>query len=134
MQHAECTHSDFHGNCIANFIPEIHEITYIGVYVKCNGTEIFCSRRLQFYVIKSFEVSLNMVSSLQVGEVSTISTMYEDTIQAAGREKATLSTQLQESRKQLMAANEDLGKMRAEIDHEVRSALKGNVSACNQRP
>lgn len=67
---------------------------------------------------------------LQVGELTTISTMYEDTIQSAGKEKAALSAQLEESKKQLMTANEDLGKMRAEIDHEVRSALKG-IQICD---
>ena len=51
--------------------------------------------------------------------------MHESSIEASSREKTMLSTQLQDAKRQLMVANEDLGRMRSEVEHEVHSAIKG---------
>ncbi|XP_077968251.1 serologically defined colon cancer antigen 8 homolog [Styela clava] len=81
-----------------------------------------------FHQRRACQDEMNELSK-KVGEMTAILSTYENTIETMSRERVTLTTQLDEARRQLLSANEDLGKMRSEIEHEVRSAVKGYKGA-----
>ena len=81
--------------------------------------------------LKQKELCANEINTLQqkIGELMASCSHYENDLEKCAKEKSNILIQLDESRSQLFQAEKQLTSMKAEVEHEVKSALKGYSAA-----
>ena len=65
----------------------------------------------------------------KIGELLASSSHYENSLEKCAKEKSMILLQLEECRSQLLQNDKDMVSMKMEVEHEVKSALKGYSGA-----
>ena len=80
---------------------------------------------------KQRALCIEEINELQqkVGELMSSCSHYETSLEKCSKEKSLILLQLEECRAQLLQNDKELASLRAEVEHEVKSALKGYSGA-----